>query len=46
VFCPPAAGMPTWQVSPSVHPLITANLQLFPPNIFHPPEHRHLSTLI
>jgi hypothetical protein len=46
VVGPPAADMPTWQVSPYGHPMITVALPVFPPSIFHPPEPSHLSCRI
>lgn len=43
VVGPPAADAPAWQIFPVVPPLITIALQVFLPNIFHPPEPSHLS---
>ncbi|MFA4904080.1 MAG: hypothetical protein WC600_15215 [Desulfobaccales bacterium] len=42
----PACAMPTWHVSPYVHPLVSVASKLFPLNIFHPPELHYFSTLI
>ncbi len=38
--------IPTWQISPSVHPLVSVSSKLFPPNIFHPPELSFFAPLV
>jgi hypothetical protein len=43
---PAPAANPTWQVSSHYPALASALVQLFPPNIFHPPELLHPFTSV